>query len=72
MPVYEYRCPAEHITEVLRPMDRRHDFVECNNCGDIAMLIISTPEFNIVEGMKERLNRNWKKRQERKAKGESL
>lgn len=43
MPVYEYRCKNNHITEELRPLSKRNEPSVCSDCGEPAKRILSSP-----------------------------
>ena len=41
MPVYEYKCPAGHKQERIRPMSQASDDTLCSGCGQVARRIMS-------------------------------
>lgn len=41
MPLYEYRCPEGHVTELVRKMDDRNQPAECRVCNGPAERIVS-------------------------------
>ena len=45
MPIYEYRCHNNHITERLFKMDARPETVACSHCSNVASSIVSLIAF---------------------------
>lgn len=43
MPIYQYRCQFGHITELDRPMEKRHDPAVCETCDEDAQKVVSIP-----------------------------
>lgn len=71
MPVYVYKCPrCDRKEEHIRSISNRLNHVYCPYDGAEMPLLIRAPAFTVSESIVERLNRNYKIRQERKAKGE--
>lgn len=46
MPLYVYRCPKGHSTEVLRSVESRADPIHCEKCERQAELEIQTSVFD--------------------------
>lgn len=72
MPIYVYKCQKCGCTdEVYRSISERENRHLCINCDVEMTLIIRAPAFKMGRiNMADRLNQNYAKRQERKAKGE--
>ena len=41
MPIYEYGCPSDHMTTLIRTMAARNEPVACETCGEGAVLHFS-------------------------------
>ena len=46
MPIYEYRCPACSIFEVISPMGAASDLQSCPTCGHLARRKMSVPNLS--------------------------
>ena len=72
MPIYIYKCPkCDRVEEHMRSISNRLNHVTCPYDGAEMPLKIRAPAFKMgAPGVVDRLNANYKIRQERKAKGE--
>lgn len=46
MPIYEYRCEDNHVTEALTTIANRHNPITCS-CGKEATFIVSCPSVQL-------------------------
>ncbi len=53
MPIREYRCGQNHVTEEIHSLGREPIRVACSHCGDLAEKIVSLPSFKLFGGTQE-------------------
>ncbi len=60
MPVYEYRCPRGHVTELHRPFAECYNPVTCH-CGGFSERVVLTPPkvFGDYEGYESPASGKW-------------
>jgi putative FmdB family regulatory protein len=60
MPVYEYRCPRGHVTELYRPFAQYRDPLTCQ-CGEAAEKVVLSPPkvFGDYEGYESPASGKW-------------
>lgn len=53
MPIYEYKCPKGHISEILNSVENRHasQFCRTPGCGQLAKFITSAPNLDPKMGV---------------------
>lgn len=71
MPLYTYACDhCQSTVEMFRSIEDRNTTMSCA-CGTEMKLVIYAPNVYVREGVTDRLNRHYKERMERVAKGEA-
>jgi putative FmdB family regulatory protein len=55
MPLYDYRCPEGHLTEVLVTFGQRPDVTPCATCGALALRQFPNSNWQIGSGPQESL-----------------
>ena len=61
MPIYEYRCAQDHVTDAYRTVDARHDCPPCDRCGASTEKIISRPSMTMpdIAGYRSTIDGTW-------------
>lgn len=46
MPIYEFRCPQQHLHELMMPMSVADRTAPCPTCGEPSRRLISSPKLS--------------------------